>query len=460
MDKQKTNIEILNEIRNQRNVDLKNAGRNDIFVTKVEVLGVGEKTNKTIFRLIEEREEKNPETGEALINPETLESKKEIWEFFYEYSNGPVLIGVRNPNTHEEIIPVGFNGNEQKNWEEQKQDIEKCLEEREKEIKAIAKELGISEEEINSLSEIDLTQKIEEKEANKEESKKEKSKEEPVKLSEEEVKKTGMTGMNEVKLNSSVDAKGTTLAKALKLDGYSKIMVVHSYKLAELTDSNGEKGNVNRMRFGLIAQKNDGTFEIIPETKLRPYRGENREVTEINNKENIEVKNEECIFEAPGTNKKLVINQKDPYGIPDVYLSQNTRDNDGNIAQKLQDRYDGTEKQDVEVRALFNQNKGINQADKMIDERRKYEKAGQEDLDLDEVDGKNETGDIDFNPNSEEQQKAIEEIMQRGNVSRQEAERKLEQELEGEDDRELEQAKKNAIEQIENEYIGNREKRK
>ena len=44
--------------------------------------------------------------------------------------------------------------------------------------------------------------------------------------------------------------------------------------------------------------------------------------------------------------------------------------------------------------------------------------VGVDDLDLEEVDGKNNTGDIYYNPNSEAQQKAIEEIMERGKVSR------------------------------------------
>ena len=264
-----------------------------------------------------------------------------------------------------------------------------------------------------------------------------------------------MTGMNEVKLDSKVDSKGTELGNVLKLEGYTRLLVVHSYKLSELSDSNGEQGKNNRNRLSLIAQKEDGTYETIPESKLRLYRGENREVTEINDKDSVETRYEDCIFEVPGTNKRLVINQKDPYGIPDVYLAQNTRDNDGQMAQRLQDKFDGTEKQDVEVRALFNQNKGEYQAEYSKAEKDKYEKSGRENLSVAEVDGREDTGDIEYNQNSEEQQKAIEEIMQRGNVSREEAESKLAKELEGDNDIDLDIAKENAIEEIENEYRGN-----
>ena len=300
------------------------------------------------------------------------------------------------------------------------------------------------------MSEIELQQKVEEKQEEKEEEKDKNQKdEEPKQLSEEETKKIKMAGMNEIRLNSQVDSRGTTLGKVLKLDEYEKIMVVHSHQLSDVNQ------NRHHMKFGLVAQKADGTFEKIPEDVLRPYRGSNREVTEINNKENVEVKNEECMFEVPGTNKRLVINQKDPYGIPDVYLSQNTRDNDGQMAQKLQDRYDGTEKQDVEVRALFNSNKGINQSQKSVEEVREHEKAGCDEIDIDEADGNKNTGHIHFDLRSDEQQKAVEEIMEKGKVSREEAEAKLAKQLENsKEDITLEEATENAVEEIESDFRG------
>ena len=54
--------------------------------------------------------------------------------------------------------------------------------------------------------------------------------------------KSGQIGLNEVDLKARVDGKGTRLKDVLKLDGYTKIMVVHSYKLAELTNADGKKG--------------------------------------------------------------------------------------------------------------------------------------------------------------------------------------------------------------------------
>ena len=379
-ERQKTTMEILQEIRELRNDYWKSKNDNSVSVVKVEVLGVGKQTQKPIYRLVEEKNVENHETGEF---------ETEISELFYEYDNEPKLIAVRNPKTNGEIVPKGIDGDENKDWDILKEEIEQCLEEREKQLKALAKELGISEEEIESLSEIDLEQKVEEKSQEQDEGRDE---DEPQEISEEEMKQSGMVGMNEVKLNTQVDAKGTTLAKELGLEGYSKIIVVHSYKLAELTGTDGEKEKPYSASLGIIAQKTDGTFEKIPKEKLSRYTGANNQFTEINNKENVEVKTEDCVYVSPKTGKKIVINQKDPYGIPEVYLGQSTHKNDRNVAQRLQDRYDGTERQDVEVRALFNQNKGEYQIDKMQDEVEGHIKAGCKDLDKDEVDGDPNTG--------------------------------------------------------------------
>lgn len=415
MAEQKSNIEIINEIRDSRNRKLKEIGRNDIFVTKVEALGVGEKTNKRFFRLIEEKE---------LFDSETNETKKEIWEWFYEYENKLNLIGVRNPNTIEYddigIVPVEFNDNEKELWSNERDDIVKCIEEREAELEAIAKELGISQDEINSLSEIDLSQKIAKREL-KDDKEKNENENEKKQLSQEEVKKAGMTGMNEVNLNSKIDDKGTELRDALNLDGYTKLLVVHSYKLLEVTDANGEKGKNSVNEFSFIAQKADGTFETLPKDKLVRDGGANSEIIECKNKDNVEVRNEDCRFSVPGTNKSLIINQNGPYGIPNVYLSQNTRDNDGQLAQKLQDKYDGTERTDIEVRALFNNNRGLEQARNSVEEARKHKRAGCDEIDIDEADGNENTGHVHFDPEDTEQQNAIQEIMQRAKISEGEA---------------------------------------
>ncbi len=355
-----------------------------IIFNKVEFLGEGENTGKELYRVIEEY---------------SINNKTEIKEFFYEYENNELkLVAERNENTFYEIVPKkfpGLEGLEKEAWDAELLDIEQCLEEKERELKAIAKELGIDEKEINSLSEIELEQKIEDKELENQDEHQEKQNEnEPQKLSDKEAEKIGVkgNGMNSAKMDIQIDTKGNTLGKELGLEEYDSILVVHSYKLAELNDAEGKNGHVNNVNFSLVGKKKDGTLEIIPETKLRQYRGENREVTEINSREEVEVKNEECIFEVPNTNKRIAIDQKDPYGIPEIYYGKTDKENEGNVMQSVQDERDGTQRKDVEVRALFNSNKGEYQIDKMHDEVKGHIKAGCNDIDKDEVDGDPTTG--------------------------------------------------------------------
>lgn len=373
----------LKQLRKSIYEDSKNKVGAMIF-NKVEFLGEGENTGKELYRVIEEYS--------------TGENRAELREFFYEYENDlPKLIAVRNDHTLGDIIPTEYPGEEGPDkdaWDAELLDIEQCLEEKEKELKAIAKELGIDEKEINSLSEIELEQKIEDKELENQDEQEKQSENEPRKISDKEAEKIGIkgNGMNSAKMNTQIDTKGNTLGKELGLEEYDSILIVHSYKLSELNDAEGKSGKANNINFALVGKKKDGTLEIIPETKLRQYRGANREVTEINSREEVEVKNEDCIFEVPNTNKRIAIDQKDPYGIPEIYYGKSDKENEGNVMQSVQDERDGTQKKDVEVRALFNSNKGEYQIDKMHDEVKGHIKAGCTDIDKDEVDGDPATG--------------------------------------------------------------------
>lgn len=381
-EKNKSIQDKLNELKQLRK-SIYDDPKNNVGVmifNKVEFLGEGENTGKELYRVIEEYS--------------VGENRTELREFFYEFENDmPILIGFRNEQTLGDIIPTeypGEEGPEKENWDAELLDIEQCLEEKEKELKELAKELGIDEKEINSLSEIELEQKIEENQDEQEKQNEDKTQ----KISDKEAEKIGIkgNGMNSAKMDTQIDTRGNTLGKELGLEEYDSILVVHSYKLAELNDAEGKKGKNNNINFALVGKKKDGTLERIPETKLRQYRGANREVTEINSREEVEVKNEECIFEVPNSNKRIAIDQKDPYGIPEIYYGKTDKENEGNVMQSVQDERDGTQRKDVEVRALFNSNKGEYQIDKMHDEVKGHIKAGCNDIDKDEVDGNPTTG--------------------------------------------------------------------
>lgn len=413
----------------------------------IKYLGKGEKTGKDFFSIEE--------------NYSGM-SKEVFYEYVDELRELPLI---RNEITDGKVIRLNNmqeTPEETKEIEDAIQDIERCIEDRYKEMKEIAKQLGIDENEINSISEIDLEQKIEEKELEKQEEK-EQDENEPKQISKEEAEKIGIkgNGMNSAKMDVPVDAKGNTLGKELRLEEYDSIIVVHSYKLAELSDADGKNGKVYNFPLALIGRTKDGNLEVIPETKLRPYRGANQEVTEINDKEDVEVKNEECIFEVPNSHKRIAINQKDPYGIPEIYYGKSDKENEGNVMQSVQDERDGTQRKDVEVRALFNRNKGEYQIDKMRDEGKNHLDKGCKDIDVEEVDGDGNTGHVHFDPQSLEQQQAIEEIMDRGKVSRNEAERLFainledkENQKEGQD--RIKEAKEASIEEINEQARGSR----
>lgn len=445
MEEKKINIqEKLNRLKEIRKQIYDNSKEQGVMTyNKVEFLGKMPKTEKEVFRVIEKYSKDN---------------STEVREFFYEIKDDEFkMIGARNKDTYGKIIPT----NEYIDEKDEIQFIEKAIEERTKELEILAKKLGISGEEIINLGEIDLEQKIENKEKEiKEEKEHERNENEPQEISEEKMNKSGHVGLNEVDLNARVDGKGTRLKDVLKLDGYTKIIVVHSYKLAELTSADGEKGKNQIEKYSLIAQKADGTYETLPQ--LEPDRGENKRITEINNKDDVETKKVDNRFKVPGSDDSLVVDPKDPYNIPNVYLSRNTPDNDGQLAQRLQDKYDGTETMDIEVNAVFNTNRGEYMTKEAVKEAEKHPEECERGVK--EVDGDVNTGHVHFNPQDEEQQKAIEEIMEKGKVTEKEATRLFATNLEDkvnevEGTERIKYAKESAIREIERQYNREMDKR-
>ena len=222
-----------------------------------------------------------------------------------------------------------------------------------------------------------------------------------------------------------------------------------------MTNADGEKGENQIEKYSLIAQKADGTYETLPQ--LEPDRGENKRITEINNKDDVETKKVDNRFKVPGSDDSLVVDPKDPYNIPNVYLSRNTPDNDGQLAKRLQDKYDGTETMDIEVDAIFN--KGGKYTKEAIKEAEKHPEECEKSVK--EADGDANTGHVHFNPEDEEQQKAIEAIMEKGKVTEKEATRLFATNLEARENKKegqerIEKAKDMAVEEINNQARGDR----
>ena len=128
MANQKTNIEILAEIRELRNNQLKELGDNRVFYTRVMSLQKGENTGKQFYRIIEEYA--------------VGENQSKIRELFYEYDNNtPVLVAILDPEKANIIVPGNINSKEEyqgwlngldekerENWFKELEDIEKGIE--------------------------------------------------------------------------------------------------------------------------------------------------------------------------------------------------------------------------------------------------------------------------------------------------------------------------------------------
>ena len=151
---EKKNIqEKLNILKQTRKAEYeKNKSIGAMIYNKVEFLGEGENTGKELFRVVEKYS--------------IGENKTEIREFFYEFENNePKLVAVRNDKTSGDIMPTSYPGEEgpQKDaWDAELLDLRECLDEiekRDEQLKEIVKELGIDEEDIESLSEIELKKK-------------------------------------------------------------------------------------------------------------------------------------------------------------------------------------------------------------------------------------------------------------------------------------------------------------
>lgn len=309
-----------------------------------------------------------------------MNNKKNFERFYCEDSGKSELIAVRDLETGE-ILPIGINGDKNERWPTQKKDIEEFVKKRESVMNYVSKKGKINTKNIEDIKEIDLEQNLEKRE----------EKVEKEIFTEKQVKSIGGTS-NEVKTSAQIDSRGTTLGKALGLEEYESIYAVSVSKLKDISSDSIKTGNT---LLAPIGKKKDGTYEVISDEKLRPYSGNNNEITEIDDEpESVKIRKERNIFEVPNTGKRLIINQEESYGVPNIYYAENTRENDGNVGQKLQDKYDGTRSTDVKMRELFNKNRGSYNIDKMQDEAEMHRDNKCDELGIDEVDGDMSTGHI------------------------------------------------------------------
>ena len=421
MAEKKTTIDILNEIRDLRNQELINQKDNRVFYTTAIPLEKGE-TGQQIYRIMEEY---------SIGENESL-----VRELFYKYEDKPELIAVIDPEIFDDKQihqPDGIEATteeEKADWNLLVKDIEEGRAIAEEKIKETALKLGISEQEIEGLAEIDVDKKVFERmneinnqnEAKKEYNADNKETEAPFNISKQDARRLGIVGMNTMPLNQKVGVHGESLKEELGLSNKEKyadvdsIEIIPTYKLATL----GYK--VQDTPFVAVARHRDGSIEAFPESICKIYKGENNEITKIDGQKDEATKeNANTIMQFAGKNTSIAINQKSPYGIVEASLAYNTRDNNGRVALTLQDKYDGKDQNDYAARQIVDSHQGTEHLRELVEEGKTHPEG--EKIKRKDADGDKNTGHIHYDPNSQEQQNAIKEIMKKAKISEGEAEK-------------------------------------
>ena len=265
------------------------------------------------------------------------------------------------------------------------------LDELDKNMEKIAKELGVSKESVKSMTEIDLEQKIDEKEKNDDEKKdkisldKNHEQTQNDQLEENEKKLEKINAKEEINMDRLIDDRHS-LADILGIESGCKLIAVYSDAIVD---------NTNSTRFSFVIQKPDGSLE--PADMLEQTGGThsdktvyetNRDGSDIS-KVNI---NSSFKINSPLV-KNVILNIR--YGslgyVEADYGEVDPTDHKYAFTQKLEtdrDRYTT-----YEVRKEFsNREDGIHNIEQDIDEIKKHEEVGCDKLTLKEADGHLDTG--------------------------------------------------------------------
>ena len=261
------------------------------------------------------------------------------------------------------------------------------LEEYDKKMEKVAKELGISKKDIKSMSEIELDQKIGEKEENQEKISLEESDKQP---SEDQTEKNEETldkinAKEEINMDKLIDDRHS-LADVLGVESGCKLIAVYSDAIVN---------NKNSTRFSFIIQKSDGS--LVPADMLEQTGGTNSDKTVYEtNRDGSEVSkvNVKSSFKINSPIvKNGILNIR--YGsmgyIEADYGEIDPTDHKYAFTQKLEtDRDYYTTK---EVRDEFTgRENGVHNIEEDLDEIKMHEKAGCDNLTLKEADGHLDTG--------------------------------------------------------------------
>lgn len=254
------------------------------------------------------------------------------------------------------------------------------------ELQEIAKALGIDEEDIEKMSEVDLAEEIEKDQEEKEEP-------EEGELNEEETAKI-VQDKQEIKLNTKVDDKNTLGSKlGLSTAEYTKVAIVYSERLNEIQDADQP---TNTTRYSFVAIRKDGTAQVIND-KLELDASSGKDA----NNEAIKIDADKTARKDDKTLSRYKITGKDEYlsvengqygEVKAYYGKGKTRDGNMNVETQLETS--SIRSTDIELRRLQSDKKGKYNTDKMAEEGNKhFDEEHEEVVGLESVDGDEETVD-------------------------------------------------------------------
>lgn len=230
-----------------------------------------------------------------------------------------------------------------------------------KRLEEVAKELGMTVEELEKIAEVDSEKGIEKGE-NEEE------------ISKKEIEK--MTTKTEIDVSQKVTDKETMASLlAVQDKGYKKIAVVYSDKLQE---------DKNSTRFCFVGIKEDGTAEKIDSMEQRYGKNPSKKVNSLNRDgSEIQEKNVQSIYQIKGDNEKQMAVNIGQMGTIEVSFVRTPREDNGE-AISIPIETQSIRPTTRETREFMNRQRN-NSMKEEINRLEQHKKAGCEDITLKDI---------------------------------------------------------------------------
>lgn len=348
------------------------AEKNKTNIDILETIYLGKIGNKDIYRIAEDD---NKDNYTAIL--------------YKYYDENAKLKGIKNERKDglKEWIYLD------EEIEQLRDEIDKNEAQLEEEIEQILEEYGISKQNVDNITEVDLEQKIREQEE-QDELEEEEEEIEPKEKSKEEKKSQATSKytntLNEIETDKFIDQKGTELGEALGLEeyGYTKLLIVHADNVRDIKDADGKHYDTPTKRLAILGVREvDGkqVIEPIPEDILDYDRRSNNYSVRFD--DNSEVEKNTGTYERfvnPKTNRGISIEMSEMetkvYYQGGVDLDDNTA-----VMGRVEDGRTGWI--EAETKEIFNYNHGEYHQDKINTEMEQHDKDNGQEISRENADG-------------------------------------------------------------------------